>query len=42
MAGENDHHSERAQEGWNAFCRFLGLSTAAVVIVLALMAIFLL
>jgi hypothetical protein len=42
MAGETDFHSQRAREGWNAFSRFLGLSTAAVIVVLVLMAIFLL
>jgi hypothetical protein len=42
MSGETDLHTQRAQAGWNSFSWFLGLSTAAVVIALGLMGIFLL
>ena len=42
MAGETDAASRRAQEGWNAFSKFMFVSTAGVIIALGLMAIFLL
>lgn len=42
MAGETDPHSQRAQDGWNSFSRFLGVSTGLVVATLLLMAFFLL
>jgi len=42
MATDNDAIARHTQEGWNSFCKFLLLSTGAIVIALALMAIFLL
>ena len=42
MATDNDTVARTSKEGWNSFCRFLTLSTGAVVISLGLMAIFLL
>lgn len=42
MATDNDLIAQNTKAGWNSFCWFLGLSTAATLIALGLMAIFLL
>jgi hypothetical protein len=42
MAANIDDITRTTQQGWDNFCKFFGLGTVAVVITLALMAIFLL
>jgi len=42
MVTDNDAVARTTKAGWDGFCKFLTLSTGAIVIALGLMAIFLL
>jgi hypothetical protein len=41
MAADTDTVTRQSQSGYKGFCRFFGLSTAAVIVALLLMALFL-